>query len=1360
MAASCNVFREKFDPYGDPSTVGSRWEKYVRAFKLHLMTTSAKDGGAKFGMFLIAAGIDTQDIWYTLPESKVDPTTLTNPLDVCIQALTGYFVSKTDEPQARSNFRKITPKAEESVAQYVMRLRVAAKDCNFGEEDKAIRDQVLDSVTSKDLKYKFLKKGDGLTLPVMLDIAKKFEQLNLNSAIPSNALPVCRVSTDKERCTRCGRTGHAGTDENCPALKLKCRDCGKKGHFGRCCTSKKVDKRKKRDEKQKQSGHKNGRKTYGRDGISTKRVGSGSDSESDPGNSDLSDFDSEFSFVRRVSMEDESIRFDFSIGGAKLRMLVDSGCKPNIIDLETWKHFKALRPQLLAFERFERTLNPYGDMNKLHIIYKFTARIQIEDRKSEANFYIMKEKGEPLLGRTTATELGILRIGLFPDQAGCVKHVTEPALGKIPNLRVKIPLKENTTPVIQGGGRIALPLRPKLEAKLEELRKLDIIEEVKGPSQWVSRAVVVPKGNDIRLCVDMRMVNLAIPRMKYQLPTMEEMMARLHGATVFSKLDLKMAFHHVELHPDSRELTTFSTHKGLFRYKRLMFGINCAPEIFQQTMDTILADLIKYLIDFIDDILVFGKNQNSHDRALNKTLTRLKENNLELNDKKCIYSVPEVVFVGHLISKDGIRPTQDKVEAVRNFRQPETAEEVRSFLGLVNYVARFAPNVSSIGAPLWDLTKKGVDFEWTKRHGEAFSQLKKLITSSETLGFYHADYPTIVIADASPVGLGAALIQIQNRPRVISYASKSLSQVEQRYSQTEKEALALVWACEKFAIYLYAKEFELHTDHKPLETIFGPRSKPSPRIERWVLRMQSFQYKTIFIQGKSNIADPLSRLLPKTEGETFDEISENIVRRIAIDACEEIVAVTPKEVEEESAKDRECSELRESLRTDRWPEMTKHYEILKTELYSVGKLIMRGNRIFIPSKLRGKVIMVGHEGHMGITSMKNRLRKSVWWKGMDKDIEEFCKSCHGCQLVSRPDAAEPIHRTELPERPWQMLGLDFKGPLPSGHHILVVVDYYSRYYEVSWTKTTTAGQLINLVRPIFARFGYPEAVYNDNGGGFKGDEWKNYLKKHGITALKIPPLHPQANGEVERQNRSLKRRLIIAQAEGKNWQQALDDYLLAYRTTPHSTTGYTPAELMFNYKPKTKVPEIIHFTRNDELRDRDFEKKMAGKVYADKNRKPNPVKAGDRVLVSCPRENGLTPNFYVEPLTVLKRSGNAVTMEDKSGRQLTRDVSKTKKFVEREKQTVEREQHPGNQDTNQVSNPDPDPVTEKSTEPRLSPETPTPTADQATQPKRLPIQTSESGPENGTAETMPGTPAVRRSERIKRSPMYLQDYTK
>jgi len=319
--------------------------------------------------------------------------------------------------------------------------------------------------------------------------------------------------------------------------------------------------------------------------------------------------------------------------------------------------------------------------------------------------------------------------------------------------------------------------------------------------------------------------------------------------------------------------------------------------------------------------------------------------------------------------------------------------------------------------------------------------LKSRLASAKTLAYFDKTAPTEVIADAGPVGLGAVLVQWQNNERrVVYYASRSLSEVERRYSQTEKEALALVWACERFHVYLGGIEFKLITDHKPLEVIYGRRSKPSARIERWVLRLQQYNFEVVYRTGRDNIADALSRLTPQ-QNTVSKNIAEDYIRFVAEQAAPRAISI--QEIERESDKDSELQQIREAKKSGDWSKCSTSVRAVRNEITTVGRVVLRGTRIVIPKALQRKTIMLAHEGHQGIVKTKARLRTKVWFPLMDKMAEDLCRACHDCQLVTQSSKPEPIKRTELPEGPWQHLAADLLGPLANGDYLFVAIDYYS-----------------------------------------------------------------------------------------------------------------------------------------------------------------------------------------------------------------------------------------------------------------------------------------------------------------------------
>lgn len=519
------------------------------------------------------------------------------------------------------------------------------------------------------------------------------------------------------------------------------------------------------------------------------------------------------------------------------------------------------------------------------------------------------------------------------------------------------------------------------------------------------------------------------------------------------------------------------------------------------------------------------------------------------------------------------------------------------------------------------------------------------------------------------MGLGGVLVQINSEgdPRIIAYGHKTLTDCERRYCQTEKEALALVWAVEHFHIFLYGKKFDLITDHKPLEVIFGTKSKPCARIERWVMRLQSYDYKVVYQSGKSNIADSLSRLSKGAEKSLIQLNDDHICQIVDLARPR---AVSLKEIIDSSMDDQEILNVKEGLYHNIWHDDVKLYKIFQNELCFHEGILLRGTRIVIPSPLRKRVLDAAHEGHPGIVSMKSRLRTKVWWPRCDKDAENIVKACKGCTLVSAPGPPNRMKRRELPEGPWIDIAIDLMGPLPSGDHLFVVVDYYSRYKEVKICRTITSTVIVAKLKEIFSRLGNPISITADNGRQFISEEFKSFLAERNITLFNTVPYWPQQNGEVERQNRDILKRLKISVAENKDWKESLLDYLNMYNSTPHSVTGRTPSELFFNRKFRDKLPmvsdTIERISQGMEVKDTDQERKEKGKENGDRKRKAEEcdLTPGDKVYIkNMNRENKLSLNYNPETHTVENTKGGDITVRsDETGQIRRRNVVHLKKI--------------------------------------------------------------------------------------------------
>ena len=420
---------------------------------------------------------------------------------------------------------------------------------------------------------------------------------------------------------------------------------------------------------------------------------------------------------------------------------------------------------------------------------------------------------------------------------------------------------------------ISYALWQKVEDELDRLQREGVITPVTF-SDWATPIVpIVKPDGSVCICGDYKVTINAVAKLEtYPLPKIEDLFTALSGGTVFSKLDLSHAYQQIVVHEDSRQYTTINTHKGLFRYQRLPFGIASAPAIFQRTMETLLSN-IPGVVVYLDDILVSGKDADIH---LDQVMERLERAGLTLKQSKCTYGVSSVEYLGHVIDKDGLRPSPSKVEAIQAAPEPKDTTELKSFLGLLNYYSKFLPNLAVVLSPLYRLLHKKIKWSWSDKETEAFQKAKSLLQSSNLLVHYDSQKEIIVSCDASPYGLGAVLGHKleDGSERPVAYISRTLSQPERNYSQLDKEGLAVIYAVKKFHHYLSGCKFTIYSDHKLLKYLFS-EVQPTPRmaaarIQRWALILGSYQYTIQYRQGnKMCNADALSRLpLPYLDGDS------------------------------------------------------------------------------------------------------------------------------------------------------------------------------------------------------------------------------------------------------------------------------------------------------------------------------------------------------------------------------------------------------------------------------------------------------------------------------------------------------------
>ncbi|XP_058456797.1 uncharacterized protein LOC131434165 [Malaya genurostris] len=675
----------------------NKWHTWKRGFEICLRAAKVTEPVEKKDLLLAQGGFELQEIFFNIPGADVNEDKEKNidPYVVAMDKLDHYFAPLRHEAHERYMFWSMKPEPDESLEKFLMRAQVNAGKCNLGKttvesSNIAVIDKMLQFVPIQ-LRERLLHETE-LTLEEVIKQVNAFETTRLASEQISGLgilqqtkpQPIENVQHIQINCKFCGKCHMKG---RCPAWNKTCSNCGKRGHFHTVCfgrTGINLD-RSTPELIQKQ------KRSFGQSFPSHSRPFGSKRIQSSRRLHAITDAESDSELIEMVSSASDSDELVWTkVGGVMIEMQIDSGAQSNIIDNKTWNVMRRNGVQINGeIQHPDKKFKAYAQENCLVVQAMFDAEIIISDGdeqlRSDARFYVIQDGPQPLLGKKTATELGVLMVGL-PSQQEQIRNInTFRRFPSIRGVKIHLPVDYSIRPVVQRLRRLPFATLTRVEEKLNELLVKDVIEKVSEPSRWVSPLVVVIKDSgDIRLCIDMRQVNKAILRETHPLPTIEDIRWKLNGAVYFSRLDIKDAFYQLELDEESKPLTTFITHKGLYRYKRLVFGISCAPEMFQKVIEQILSDC-KNAINFIDDIVVVGSTEQEHDEALRDVLDKCRDYNILLNESKCVYKLNEIDFLGHRFNQQGITPSQSKIDAIASFRSPNSCEEVRSFLGLINY---------------------------------------------------------------------------------------------------------------------------------------------------------------------------------------------------------------------------------------------------------------------------------------------------------------------------------------------------------------------------------------------------------------------------------------------------------------------------------------------------------------------------------------------------------------------------------------------------------------------------------------------------------------------------------------------------
>ena len=670
---------------------------------------------------------------------------------------------------------------------------------------------------------------------------------------------------------------------------------------------------------------------------------------------------------------------------------------------------------------------------------------------------------------------------------------------------MKIELTADAVPFAARAPRtIPFCWRDEVREQLDDMLKKEVIEPVNHPTAWCHPLVPVPKRSEdgavsgCRLTVDFTRLNKFVKRPVHPVRSTHDAVASIGTeARFFTKLDAKAGYHQIPIREEDKDLTTFITPWGRFRFRRAAMGLVSSGDVYNQRGDQALGDVPR-TCKVVDDVMAWDSDYNDHLRHVWNILARCEDNGITLNAKKCVFAAESVDFCGFTVGASGYTPDSKKTAAVSSFPQPECLTDLRSFLGLVHQMGAFSPDVARAAEPLRQLLRPKNSWLWTEEHSKAFNEVKMVLVKPPVLGFFNPKRRTVLETDAARLkGLGFCLRQQDEAGnwRLIQCGSRFLTDTETRYAVIEVEMLAIVWAMKKCAIYLQGMQnFEVATDHRPLIPILNGKSLQdiaNPRLQRLRESIVSFNCVAVWRQGKLHaIPDALSRYpveKPTEEDEVIGkeicQLSSMVINAVT-SADEDGTAASPFEdtalsaVRAASERDPEILALREAVlcgfpdhKSETDPQVRPYWN-MRDRLAVDGVLILCGQRIVVPTSLRRDVLQKLHASHQGEERTKRRARQVVYWPGIDRDISNVVKACQACRLHLPKQQKEPIIQMRLPTRVFEVVSVDFFEY--GGRSYLVYADRLSGWPWVSHMgRTASAHQLTTSLRQAFASTGVP-----------------------------------------------------------------------------------------------------------------------------------------------------------------------------------------------------------------------------------------------------------------------------------------------
>lgn len=730
---------------------------------------------------------------------------------------------------------------------------------------------------------------------------------------------------------------------------------------------------------------------------------------------------------------------------------------------------------------------------------------------------------------------------------------------------VELVIKTDSSPIKQRYYPLSRVLQNEVNAELDKMIADGIVEPSESP--WASPIVMIKKkSGGWRFCVDFRALNRVTVADSYPLPWVSNTLDKLRDARYLSTLDIKSAYWQIPIADESKPLTAFTVpSRGLFQFKRMPFGLTNAPAVWQRLIDRVIGvEFDNYVFVYLDDVIICTPTFEDHLRILREVINRLVQAGLTLNREKCVFCKDELKYLGYVVNSSGLLVDPDKIKAILDIPPPKNVSEVRRIIGLASWYRRFVPNFSSVISPITSLTRKNVKFLWDQNCDNAFKTIKEYLVNAPVLSCPDFDTPFTIHCDASDFGLGAVLTQMQNdEEHVICYLSRSLNRNERKYTTTEKECLAVLFAIEKLRPYIEGTKFTIITDHYSLKWLNSIKD-PVGRIARWAVRLQQYDFEVVHRKGKENVVpDTLSRSVPVLEAIT------NPTQSVSGDS-----ELSPDPSDKWYKK--MCSNV------TKYPSRYPLWWIDKNKLFKRAKVkyptLSTPNDCWlqvVPRDQRSNIIKSYHDpptcGHLGVFKTLGRIVQKYYWPQMRNDVQKYIRHCRIC-LETKPEQKAPFGQMRslqpTASKPWEIISIDIVGPLPrssSGYsYVFTVSDVFSKFCLFFPLRAATSNSILKWLEDhVLLVFGIPKKIILDNGPQFRSKVFQDVIKGYGIEIRYTANYHPQAN-PVERVHRVLKTILSsYVEKDHRHWDTFLAKAGCAIRSAIHQVTNLTPNFVMF-----------------------------------------------------------------------------------------------------------------------------------------------------------------------------------------------------